>query len=93
MTEVTHGVETTHRLVYAVPNPTVWSEVSKALYMIEADLMERGIDTNWDDAVRVEADDMSIRFVADLPNPPPDPKYCNRGPCVLEYGHEGGCRT
>ena len=66
MSSVEHTIETTHRLVYTTPNPTDWREVQSALHQIREDLITRGVDTNWDDLVTVEACDDEIRFSTEI---------------------------
>ena len=62
MADYTIKTEVSKRIVYTLPSPTVWAEVAKVLNAMKADMEDRGIDTSWDDAAKVEAWDDEIRF-------------------------------
>ena len=53
-------VQTTERIVYKLPNPANWTEVEKVLAACERDLENQRC---YDDSVKVEADEDSIKFI------------------------------
>lgn len=67
MADHTSYVETTVRVVYRLPSPTNWTEVGKVESAIRQDMVDRGVDPKWDDAVTVEAGDDEILFWFALP--------------------------
>lgn len=69
MSEVTMRSITTTRAEVAVPAPTTWDQLGKALNAVEQWAKREGIDTAYGDAVLVRATDDEIVLWFDLPAP------------------------
>lgn len=66
MADHTSRVETTYKLVFALPLPTNWTEVYKMSLAMRNELRDRGINPDWDDIVTVEADEDELRYIATI---------------------------
>lgn len=73
MSEVTLRSVTTTRAEVAVPAPTTWAELGKALTAVDQWAKREGVDTAYDDAVKVRVEDDEIVLWFDLPAPKASP--------------------